>query len=190
MLSFGRGVAFWYTNANSIIWSSLPGASTMSFIGGGKIAGIPVLGYIWLVIVILTFIMLKYTVAGRIVYSIGGNEQSVKYSGINITRWKMFPYIFSGLMCGIGGILLTARLGVGAPTSGEGLELDCIAAVVIGGASFNGGVGNVSGTVIGVIILGIINNILDLMNVPQYPQLMLKGAIIVVAVIFSSIRER
>ena len=83
-----------------------------------------------------------------------------------------------------------SRLGVGSPSSGSGLELDCIAAVVIGGTSFSGGKGIVSGVFIGAFILGIINNILDLLNVPAYPQLMLKGTIIILAVILSTIREK
>ncbi len=190
MLSFARGIAYWYTKSSPIMWASLPGADVMYTIGSGQILGVPILAVIWLLMIALTFLMLKYTVAGRIIYSIGGNEEAVRFSGINVTSWKIFPYAFSGLCCGIGGILLTSRLGVGAPTSGEGLELDCIAAVVIGGTSFNGGIGKVSGVVIGVFILGIINNILDLMNVPAYPQMMLKGAIIVIAVIFSTIREK
>jgi ribose transport system permease protein len=134
--------------------------------------------------------MLKYTVAGRIIYAIGGNAQAVRLSGIDVSKWQAVPYILSGFLCGIGGILLTARLGVGAPTSGTGLELDAIAAVVIGGTSFNGGVGTVSGAMIGVFILGIINNILDLMNVAAYPQMMLKGIIVVSAVILATIRDR
>ena len=138
----------------------------------------------------VTYIILKYTIIGRIIYSIGGNIEAVKLSGIDVTKWQAVPYIFSGLFCGIGGILLAARLGVGAPTSGTGLELDTIAAVVIGGTSFTGGVGTVSGVVIGVFILSIINNILDLMNVPAYPQMMLKGAIVVAAVILATIRNK
>ena len=85
---------------------------------------------------------------------------------------------------------MTARLGLGAPTNGEELANDCIAAVVIGGASFTGGKGNISGVIIGVFILGIINNLLDLLNVSSYPQMMLKGAIIVLAVIFSTIKDK
>lgn len=190
MLTFARGVAYWYTNSTPIIWSSLPGADFMFWLGSGKLLGIPVLAIIWVLMILITSVMLRRTIIGRIMYAIGGNEEAVKLSGINNVKWKIFPYLWSGLCCGIGGVLLTARLGVGAPTSGDGLELDCIAAVVIGGSSFSGGVGNVSGTVIGVFILGIINNILDLMNVPQYPQMMLKGVIIVAAVIMSSLREK
>ncbi len=190
MLSFARGIALWYTKSSPISWKSTPGAAIMSTIGIGKIQGFPVLAIIWIAMVIITAFIATKTSAGRIMYAIGGNEEAVKLSGIHISNWKVFPYAFSGLCCGVGGILLSARLGLGAPTSGEGLELDCIAAVVIGGTSFVGGKGTVIGVVIGVFILGIINNILDLMNVSSYPQLMLKGAIIVIAVILSTLKEK
>jgi len=140
--------------------------------------------------VLLTAFIIKKTTAGRILYAMGGNEEAVTVSGINVRSWKIFPYVFSGLCCAVSGILLMARLGLGSPQSGTGLETDCIAAVVIGGTSFAGGKGTISGVVIGVFILGIINNILDLLNVSAYPQLMLKGAIIVLAVILSTIREK
>lgn len=190
MLSFASGVAYWYSNSSPISWKSAPGAAFMTQVGIGKIFGIPTLAVIWIVMVLLAAFLMNKTTAGRILYAIGGNEEAVNLSGIDVRRWKVLPYAFSGLCCGIGGILLMARLGIGAPTSGEGLELDCIAAVVIGGTSFSGGKGSISGVVIGVFILGIINNILDLMNVSAYPQLMLKGAIIVLAVILSTIRDK
>lgn len=190
MMSFARGVAYWYTEAVPISWTTTKSADFMYYIGSETIGPVPVISLIWLVMIILTFLLMRFTVVGRIMYALGGNEEAVKLSGINVARWKVVPYIFSSFCCALGGILLTARLGVGAPTSGEGLDMDAIASVVIGGVSFSGGSGNVSGVVIGVFILGIINNILDLMNVPNYPQLMLKGAIIVAAVILSTIRDK
>lgn len=189
MMSFARGIAFWYTKSLPISWLPFPNSHALYVIGTGNVFGIPYLALIWIVIVILTAVILKYTVLGRVVYSIGGNETAVRLSGINVKIWKIVPYLISGLTCGIAGVVLAARLGVGTPTGGTGLEMDSIAAVVIGGASFNGGVGTVSGVIIGVFVLGIINNILDLMNVPSYPQMMLKGAIIVAAVVLSKVRE-
>jgi ribose/xylose/arabinose/galactoside ABC-type transport system permease subunit len=189
MMSFARGIAFWYTKSLPIAWLSFPGADFLYALGTGNLFGIPFLAVIWIVMIILTAVILKYTIAGRIVYCLGGNETAVRLSGINVKLWKIVPYLFSGICCGIGGVVLAARLGVGTPTGGSNLEMDSIAAVVIGGTSFNGGIGSVSGVIIGVFVLGIINNILDLMNVPSYPQMMLKGAIIVAAVILSKIRE-
>lgn len=190
MMSFARGVAYWYTQAVPISWKATLGADFMFWLGSGTLGPVPVICLVWLLMIAVTFLLMRFTVVGRILYSLGGNEEAVKLSGINVAKWKVFPYAFSAFCCALGGILLTARLGVGAPNSGEGLDMDAIASVVIGGVSFSGGSGNVSGVVIGVFILGIINNILDLMNVPNYPQLMLKGAIIVVAVILSTIRDQ
>lgn len=190
MMEFARGIAFWYTGSSPVSWKKAADAAVMTFLGKGKIASIPMLTVIMIVMLLLTAFLMRKTVVGRIIYAIGGNEEAVKLSGIDTTKWKLFPYIFSGFCCAIGGILMTARLGLGAPTNGESMANDCIAAVVIGGTSFTGGKGNVSGVVIGVFILGIINNILDLMNVSSYPQMMLKGAIIVLAVIFSTIKDK
>lgn len=190
MMEFARGIAYWYTGSSPVSWKNSNDAAIMSFIGKGKIAGIPMLTIIMVIMILLTAFIMRKTIIGRINYAIGGNEEAVKLSGINTVAWKMFPYIFSGFCCAIGGILMTARLGLGAPTNGEDLANDCIAAVVIGGTSFTGGKGNISGVIIGVFILGIINNLLDLLNVSSYPQMMLKGAIIVLAVIFSTIKDK
>lgn len=190
MQSFASGIAYWYSKSSPISWSNTSGAAVMKEIGIGKVGPVPILAIVWLVCVVLVSFMMNRTKVGRIMYGIGGNEEAVNLSGIDVSRWKIFPYVFSGICCAIGGILLMARLGIGAPTSGAGLETDCIAGVIIGGTSFSGGKGTVSGVVIGVFVLGIINNILDLMNVSAYPQLMLKGAIIVFAVILSTIRDK
>lgn len=190
MTEFARGIAYWYTGSSPVSWRTAEEQAAMTFIGKGRIAGIPVLTVIMIFMILITLFIMRKTVVGRITYAIGGNEQAVRLSGINTLWWKMFPYVFSGFCCAVGGILMTARLGLGAPTNGEDLANDCIAAVVIGGTSFTGGKGNISGVIIGVFILGIINNLLDLMNVSSYPQMMLKGAIIVLAVVFSTIKDK
>lgn len=190
MQNFARGCAYWSCKSQPVSWSSFPSADTMLQLGVGRILGIPYLVLIWIAIALITYIILQYTVWGRIVYAMGGNIQAVRLSGIKTSRWQMLPYIYVGLCSGIAGILLTARLGVGAPTSGLNMETDAIAAVIVGGTSFNGGVGTVSGAVIGVFIMAIIGNILDLMNVQAYPQMMLKGVILVAAVILSRIRDK
>lgn len=190
MTEFSRGIAYWYTGSSPVSWRNAADEAVMTFIGKGRILGVPVLTVIMIVMILITMFIMRKTVVGRITYAIGGNEQAVRLSGINTLCWKMFPYIFSGFCCAVGGILMTARLGLGAPTNGEDLANDCIAAVVIGGTSFTGGKGNISGVIIGVFILGIINNLLDLMNVSSYPQMMLKGAIIVLAVVFSTIKDK
>jgi ribose transport system permease protein len=190
MMSFARGIAYWYTGATPIIWTSFPNTDLVYNLGAGNVAGIPHPTIVWIAVVFIFFVILRFTVLGRIIYSIGGNEEAVVLSGIDVTKWKAAPYIISGISCGIASIIITARLGVGSPMTGVGQELDSIAAVVIGGASMGGGIGTVFGTVIGALILGIINNILDLMNVPAYPQMMLKGLIVVLAVILASLRGK
>ena len=191
MMEFARGIAYWYTNSAPVSWKNAECASVFSVIGKGRLFGaIPTLSVIMMVCIVIVWFIVKKTSLGRIIYAIGGNEEAVKLSGINVSKWKIAPYIFCAVCAGIAGILLTARLGVGAPTNGEDLANDCIAAVVVGGTSFTGGKGNISGVIIGVFILGIINNLLDLMNVSSYPQMMLKGAIIVAAVVFSTIKDK
>lgn len=190
MQNFARGCAYWYCKSQPISWNSFPGAKIMYQLGSGRIAGIPILVIIWLIVAVITFVILNYTVWGRIIYSLGGNINAVRLSGINVSKWQAVPYIFAGLCAGLAGVLLTARLGVGAPTSGANMETDAIAAVIVGGTSFNGGIGTVSGAVMGVFIMTIIGNILDLMNVGAYPQMMLKGVILVAAVILSTFRDK
>lgn len=188
MMNFARGLAYWFTSAKTILWTSFDkDLSVFKAMGGGLIFNcIPIPAMIWMLIFILTVILVKYSKFGRICYAIGGNEEATRLSGIKTGFYKILPYAYTGLLAGLGGIVLTARLGVGAPSNGEGIEMDCITAVVIGGTSLSGGSGNVFGILIGSFILAIINNILNLCNVPSYPQQMLKGGIIVAAVILSS----
>lgn len=191
MMSFARGVAYWYTKAVPILWTSFPNVEFFKTLGGGRLFNfIPIPALVWLFIFIITGLVIRYTVVGRVTYAIGGNEEAARLSGVNTVLYKIFPYAITGLYAGLAGVILTARLGVGSPASGEGLELDCIAATVIGGTSLSGGSGSIIGVIIGVLILSIINNILNLANVPSYPQQMLKGIIIVAAVILSSIKNK
>jgi inositol transport system permease protein len=134
--------------------------------------------------------MLGYTRFGRHVYAIGGNETAARVSGVNINRTKVLIYMFSGLMAGLGGIVLTSRVGSATPALGIGFELDAIAAAVIGGTSFAGGIGTVWGTVIGALIIGVMNNGLDLLNVSPFYQLIVKGSIIIVAIIIDERKNR
>ncbi|MFV0352808.1 MAG: ABC transporter permease, partial [Oscillospiraceae bacterium] len=127
---------------------------------------------------------------GRYLYAIGGNENCAHLSGIRVKLVKCSAYVISGLCCGVAAILLTSRLDSAVPTNADGAEMDAIAAVVIGGISMSGGEGNLSGTVIGALIIGVIANGLNLLNVPQGAQRMVKGLIIVVAVIIDVLRRR
>ena len=188
---FARGLAYWFTSAKTILWTNFDNVSGFKTMGGGRIFGfLPIPALIWIIVYIVTILLVKYSKFGRVCYAIGGNEEAARLSGIKTGFYKILPYAYTGLLSGLGGVVLTARLGVGAPASGDGQEMDCITAVVVGGTSLSGGSGNVLGVLIGAFILAIINNILNLCNVPAYPQQMLKGIIIVAAVILSSFREK
>lgn len=132
---------------------------------------------------IIMHILLKNTTFGRKTYAIGGSKEAAKLVGVSVNKMLISIYVLSAILAGIAGIIMAARLRVGTALVGDGLELDAIASVVIGGAAFTGGRGTVMNTVLGVLILGIIGNIMNLMGVATYPQMMIKGAIIVAAVL-------
>jgi putative xylitol transport system permease protein len=134
--------------------------------------------------------ILKYTTFGRYVYAVGGNEKSARTSGVK-TGWITFSvYAISGLLAGLAGIILAARTTSALPQAGVAYELDAIAAVVIGGTSLSGGVGSLTGTLIGALIIGVINNGLDLLGVSSYFQQVIKGVIIVAAVLLDVSRKK
>jgi ribose/xylose/arabinose/galactoside ABC-type transport system permease subunit len=128
-------------------------------------------------------LFLSRTTMGRAIYAIGGNEEAVRLSGINVRAHIMLAYLISGLFAGLAGVILASRVGIAQPSVGSGLELDAIAACVIGGASLAGGRGSVRGTFAGVLLLGLISNLLNLYNVQAYYQQIFKGALIVLAVL-------
>ena len=135
-------------------------------------------------------LMLNNTRFGRHVYAIGGNEQAARVSGINISRTKIGIYAFSGTLAALGGIILAGRIGSGNPQLGTGSELDAITAAVIGGTSFSGGIGTVWGSIVGALIIGSLNTGLDLLNVSPFTQQVVKGVIIVVAIIIDERKNR
>ena len=154
------------------------------------VGGIPVPVIILAITFFIFWFILKYTTFGRYVYAVGGNERSAKTSGIS-TRWVVFAvYVISGLLSGLAGQILAARTTSALPQAGIAYELDAIAAVVIGGTSLSGGVGTLSGTLIGALIIGVINNGLDLMGVSSYYQQVIKGTIIVAAVLLDASRKK
>lgn len=150
---------------------------------GGNAGIIPVAVIYMLVIGLILHFVLKNTVFGRKIYAIGGNKEAASLVGISVKKTLISVYIISALLSGIAGVLMSARLRVGTALVGEGTELDAIASVVIGGAAFTGGKGKVLNTLVGAFILGIIGNIMNLMGVATYPQMMIKGVIIVLAVL-------
>jgi len=186
MLSVARGLTFIYTDGTPI-----PNLSpAFRTIGQGFVGPVPVPVFIFAGVALLFWWVLKYTTFGRYIYAVGGNERSARTSGVN-TRGVLFgAYIIAGSLAGLAGLILTARTTSALPQAGVSYELDAIAAVVIGGTSLSGGTGSVLGTVIGALIIGVINNGLDLLGVSSYYQQVIKGVIIITAVLLDVSRRR
>ncbi|MEP6677144.1 MAG: ribose ABC transporter permease [Ferruginibacter sp.] len=186
MLTIARGFTMLYSNGFPI--SSFP--KNFAFIGAGWLLGLPVPVWIAAVIVILAIIVTKKIRLGRYIFAIGGNESAARLSGININRVKIIVYSIAGALAAVGGIIVTARLDSAQPNAGTGYELDAIAAVVIGGTSLSGGRGSIWGTVLGAIIIGVLNNGLVLLDVSPFWQQVVKGSVILLAVIIDKMNSK
>lgn len=186
MMTAGRGIALIYSGGRPV--SAL--SDSFNWLGQGSVLGFPVPILLFALVVVVTSVLLNRTRFGRYTFAIGGNEQAARVSGININRVKVGIYTLMGLLAGLAGMVLAARIGSGNPQLGTGIELDVIAATVIGGTSFSGGVGTIWGSVVGALIIGIINNGLDLLNVSPFMQQVVKGVIIVAAIIIDERKNR
>lgn len=186
MLTIARGFTMLYTEGHPI--SNL--GEKFAVIGAGSFLGIPVPVWIATVVVLLAVFITRKTKLGRYIYAIGGNETAAKLSGIRINRVKLTVYSLGAALAAIGGIIVTSRLDSAQPNAGMSYELDAIAAVVIGGTSLNGGRGSVWGTVIGAVIIGVLNNGLVLLNVSPFWQQVVKGGVILLAVIIDKIGDK
>jgi len=167
-----RGLLLVFTKGRPISTGSTGASEAFGKIGTGFIGPIPIPVYIMIVVFILAYYILNHTRIGRYIYATGSNEEATIYSGIKTSRVKLFVYSVSGMMAALAGILITARLGS-----------DAIAAVVLGGTSMAGGIGTIAGTAVGSLIIGILNNALNLMKVPSYYQDVAKGIVILAAVL-------
>jgi len=174
-----RGFALLYADGRPI--SSL--RDSYNFIGQGKIFGFPVPVLIFLIMGLISHILLKHTRFGKYVYAIGGNKEAAFVSGVNVDKYLMLIYSYAGMLAALSGIVLSARISSGQPGLGVSYELDAIAAATIGGTSHSGGIGTIGGTIIGALIIGVLNNGLDLINVSAYWQQIIKGIIIIGAVV-------
>jgi inositol transport system permease protein len=182
-----RGVAYITTHLQPI--SGLK--PEFIFLGAGRILEIPVPIIILIVVLVLIHIMLTRTRFGRHVFAVGGNEQAAIISGINVDRIKIMVYTIGGLMASLSGVILSARIQSGQPGLGVGFELDAIAAAVIGGTSISvGGIGSVVGTFAGALVIGVINNGMNLLNVDMYWQQIVKGLIIIGAVALDQLKTK
>jgi len=178
-LTIFRGATLVYTNGMPI--TGLP--DTFNVIGNAVWLGIPLPVWIMLAFLVLTHFLLRYTALGRAIYAVGGNEEAARLSGISVTRVKLFQYAYSGLACALGALVLNGRLNSAQPTAGVGFELDAIAAVVVGGTSLFGGRGTVMGTFLGALIIGVLNNGMNLLNVSAFYQQIVKGGVILGALL-------
>jgi ribose/xylose/arabinose/galactoside ABC-type transport system permease subunit len=185
-----RGLAFSYTAGHPIFGAP----DYISYIANKDIGGIPIPAVTWFGAAFVCFLVLKYTSYGRHIYAVGGDEKSARLSGINVDWIKISVYGISGFFCAVAGVILVGRMNGAEPRVGLGYELEAIAAVVIGGTNLFGGRGGVFGTVLGVIILGLIINLLNLLEVSSYSQQVVKGLIIIFALLIqqnvSRIRRR
>lgn len=186
MTTIARGIAYITSNAKPVRVFD----EGFAVIGGGFVGPIsfPVI-YMIVILVIMSIVLYK-TKFGRYVYAIGGNREAAKFAGIHIAKIEISVYVISGLFSAISGIILASRMYTGQSTTGEGAELDAIAAVVLGGASLVGGVGGLGGTVIGVLIIGILSNGLNMLNVSYYYQLIIKGIVILFAVYIDTLKKK
>ncbi len=179
MMTIARGLALVVSDGRPV--SNLSDA--FNFIGGGDFLGVPIPILIFAVVILSSSVILNYTKTGRYIYAVGGNEHAARASGINVNRVKLFTYMLCSGLAGLAGIILASRITTGQPNAGVAYELDAIAAVVIGGTSLFGGIGTITGTVIGALTIGVINNGLDLLNISSYYQQIIKGVIIIGAVL-------
>jgi len=181
-----RGVTLVYCDGRPISTGDFPVAESFYNLGAGYVFGIPNPVIITCIVFGLCWYVLNHTRIGRYVYALGGNEQVARLSGVNVNRIKMAVYMISGVLAALAGIILTARLESAQPTAGLAYELDAIAAVVLGGTSLMGGKGRIFGTIVGALIIGVLNNALNLMDVSSYFQMIAKGAVILLAVVVDS----
>ncbi|MGL5722367.1 MAG: ABC transporter permease [Brevinema sp.] len=186
MMIGARGIAYLITGARPI--SQVPEA--FAFLGGGSFLGLYIPVWIYIIIAIGTHILLQKTRLGLYIFAVGSNQNAARICGINNERVITFVYVFAAVLSGIAGIILAARIQSGNPISGTGFELDAIASTVVGGTSLTGGYGSIPMSIVGAFIIGFINNGMDLLGINPYWQQLVKGFIIVSAVLFDTLKQR
>ncbi len=185
MMQALRGCAYLMTNGQSIMLMS----PVFGVLGRGRTLGIPNTVYIFVVFVVIFAFIAKYTVFGRRAYTIGGNDVAARLSGINVQRTSMILYMLTGAMCGLVGLLTASQLGSAIPSSHNDFAFDVISAVVLGGVAMNGGKGTIGGTVVGVLVLAILDNGLIMLNVSSHWQLGVSGIVLLLAVSIDSLKQ-
>jgi ribose transport system permease protein len=186
MLTMARGLVYVYTGGLPIRTLD----PIFNKVGSGYLGPIPLPVIYTILLYIGVMILLYRTKLGRHIYAVGGNREAARFSGINVARVEIVVYTIIGFLSAVTGIVLCARMYSGQPTIGNGFELDAIAAVVLGGTSFSGGVGTIGGTIIGVLVIGVLNNGLNLLGVSSFWQLIVKGAVILLAVYIDTLKKK
>ncbi len=161
-----------------------------SFLGSGRVFGLPVSIWILIVVALGAAYLARYTPIGRQIFAVGGNERAARMSGIRVNRVKMFVYMFSGFCAAIVGIVISSELMASHPATGNSFELNAIAAAVLGGTSMSGGRGTIGGTIIGAFVIGILSDGLVMMGVSSFWQMVIKGIVIIVAVVIDQAQRR
>ncbi|MFZ5966851.1 MAG: ABC transporter permease [Bacillota bacterium] len=185
-MQIARGMAYVYTNGMPVRTLN----ASFNSIGNGYLGPIPLPVIYTTIIFILMSILLNKTQFGRHLYAVGGNKNAAKFSGISIKKIEIATFTLSGLLAAISGVVICARMYSGQPTVGQGFEMDAIAAAVLGGTSFSGGIGKLGGTLIGVFVIGVLNNGLNLLNVNSFWQLIAKGTVILLAVYVDMMKKK
>ena len=185
-MNIAKGIALVYTQGAPIRCMT----DAFKFPGAGYVGPVPTPVILMLIVFVIAALMINRTQLGRHIYAVGGNAQAAKFSGINVSKVKFIVYTYTGIMAGIAGVVVASRLYSGQPTAGDGAEMDAIAAVVVGGTSMSGGSGRIGGTLIGVLIIGVLNNGLNLMGVDSNWQYIVKGLVILLAVYVDFIRNK
>ncbi|MDY1812965.1 ribose ABC transporter permease [Klebsiella pneumoniae] len=189
MLLLLRGVTMVYTNGSPINTGFSDNADLFGWFGIGRPLGIPTPVWIMAIVFLAAWYMLHHTRLGRYIYALGGNEAATRLSGISVNKVKIIVYALCGMLASLAGIIEVARLSSAQPTAGTGYELDAIAAVVLGGTSLAGGKGRIVGTLIGALILGFLNNGLNLLGVSSYYQMIVKAVVILLAVLVDNKKQ-
>jgi len=193
MMMLLKGASLIITHTRPIYFNDVEGFDQIALgsLIGDLIPALPIPNGVLIMFVVATVcaVVLNKTALGRYTFALGSNEEAVRLSGVNVDRWKVIIYAFSGGICGIAGVLIASRLNSAQPALGQGYELDAIAAVVIGGTSLSGGVGTILGTIIGAFIMSVLINGLRIMSVAQEWQMVLTGLIIILAVYTDNLRR-
>lgn len=185
-MNIGRGIARLYTGAKTIAVLN----PQYTFFGTGKIAEIPIQLFLIVGVVAVTSFILNKTKVGRGIYYVGDNEQSAKYAGLNVRKIRFFAFFYSGVLAAMAGVLSTARTFAATMDMGTSAEMDAIAAVVLGGTSMSGGRGTLMGTVIGAVIIGVLNNGMNLLGINTSWQYVVQGVVILIAVYIDFLKNR